>query len=104
MMYGVWAMRRTNIYLSDEQLEVLRRLGERRGQPVSVLIREALDAWMEGQGVRVLHEDEWERRFGTLLERRAKVARSLEASPDEVERDVTRAIRDVRRMRAARRR
>lgn len=97
-------MRRTNIYLPDEQLEALRRLGEGRGEPVSVLVREALTSWLGTQGVRVLAEDEWERRFRALLARRRKIAGEARISEDTVERDVALTLREVRRARAARRR
>jgi hypothetical protein len=97
-------MQRTNIYLSDEQLELLRRLSERRGQPVAVLVREALDHWLREQGARPIPRDEWERRFDALLSRRDDVAGRLDISEEEVERDVMEAVREVRRARAARRR
>jgi hypothetical protein len=98
MVYST--MRRTNIYLADEQLTALRRLGERRGASVAVLIREAVDAWLASQGVRGLTEDEWERRFGSLLARRREAATTTSA--DVVEREVARAVSEVRRARAAR--
>jgi len=96
-------MRRTNIYLSDDQLDVLRRLGEQRGQPVSELVREALDVWLQVQGVQVLSEDEWEQRFQSLLSRRQAIAEELTPSMEHVEGDVAAAIRQVRRPGAARR-
>ena len=97
-------MKRTNIYLDDEQLELLRGLGERRGVPVAVLVREAVDAWLEEQGARRLPEDERVRRFDALLRRRDEIWRELDVSEEEVEREVAEAIREVRRTRAARRR
>jgi predicted DNA-binding protein len=97
-------MQRTNIYLSDEQLELLRRLSERRGEPVAVLVREALDQWLRDQGARPIQRDEWERRFDALLRRRDEVARRLDVSEEDVGRDVMEAVREVRRARAARRR
>lgn len=97
-------MKRTNIYLDDEQLELLRGLGERRGEPVASLVREAVDAWLEAQGARRLPEDEWERRFDALLERRRRIAEEGGFDEAEVERDVMQAVREVRRARAARRR
>jgi hypothetical protein len=97
-------MQRTNIYLSEEQLEALRRVAERRGEPVAQLVREAVDAWLGSQKVRPIPEEEWRRRFGELLERRTKLAREHGWTEEEVERDVTAAVREVRRARAARRR
>lgn len=97
-------MRRTNIYLPDDRLRVLRQLGEERGAPVSVLVREAIDAWLERLGARVVGEDEWQQRFDALLARRRKVAARLKPRQQAVDRDVARAIQEVRRGRAAARR
>jgi hypothetical protein len=97
-------MKRTNIYLDDEQLELLRRLGERRGEPVAVLVREAVDSWLSAQGARRVPEDEWQRRFEALLERRDRIADESGFDEAQVEQDVMAAVREVRRARAARRR
>ena len=61
-------------------------------------------AWLRAKRVRVVAEDEWRRRFRSLLQRRRKVAASLKLGEDEVQADVARAIADVRRTRTARRR
>ncbi|MDQ2911465.1 MAG: ribbon-helix-helix domain-containing protein [Actinomycetota bacterium] len=97
-------MERTNVYLPEEQLKNLRSLGRRRGVPVAALIREALETWLEGQGVRPISDDEWQRRFESLLVRRRRTAKEQDFSADDVERDVAAAIREVRRTRTARRR
>lgn len=96
-------MKRTNIYLDDEQLELLRGLGEQRGEPVAVLVREAVDSWLEAQGARRIPADERQRRFEALLRRRDRIWSELGVSEEEVERDVAEAIREVRKARAARR-
>jgi predicted transcriptional regulator len=103
-MYDVWTMQRTNIYLSDDQLDALRRVGESRDVPVASLVREAIDDWLERQGVRPVPEDEWRRRFEALLRRRDTIAKERGFTEEEVERDVMEAVREVRRARAARRR
>ena len=100
----VYMVRRTNVYLSDGQLATLRRLAVLRGESAAALIRRAIDEWLEQQGVRDIAEDEWERRFDALLARRSTAAKDLDVRPDEVERDVIEAVREVRRARAARRR
>lgn len=97
-------MKRTNIYLDDQQLELLRGLGEARGEPVAALVREAVDTWLSAQGARRVSPDEWERRFDALLRRRDHIAKAHDFSEEEVERDVMEAIREVRKARAARRR
>jgi hypothetical protein len=79
-------------------------LGERRGQPVAELVRDAVDAWLESQGVRVVDEDEWKSRFEQLVARRRQIAEEREWSTEQVERDVSLAIAEARRTRRARRR
>lgn len=70
---NVW-VQRTNVYLEDQQLAMLRQLGAQRGEPVAGLVREAVDEWLERRGVRPVNEDEWQRRFTALLDRRAAIA------------------------------
>lgn len=96
-------MKRTNIYLDDGQLDTLRRLGERRGQPVAAMIREAVDAWLATQGARPIPRDEWEHRFDAILKRRPKDGSQRQPSEDEVMRDVMVAVEEVRKARSARR-
>lgn len=103
-MYDVCTIRRTNVYLSDEQLDTLRRVGALRGRPVAELVREAVDSWLAAQGVRTIPADEWERRFDALLERRRSLAEAKVFDEAAVERDVMEAVRQVRKARAARRR
>lgn len=97
-------MKRTNIYLSDEQLRLLRRLSESKARPVASLVRDALASWLEGQGVRAIPEDEWRARFDALLGHRRQVAATHKFDDDELARDVKRAVREVRGARPARRR
>ena len=95
-MYDAWAMRRTNIYLDERELTALRQLGTRRGQPVAALVRQAIDAWLADQGVRVLSEDEWAARFGELLARRRPIATARGFGVAAVTADVDRAVAEVR--------
>lgn len=97
-------MQRTNIYLDERQLAGLRGVAQRRGRPVAELVRDAVDAWLEAQGVAVVPEDEWQRRFDELLTRRRERDRTSRPKPEAVDRDVQAAVREVRRARAARRR
>lgn len=96
-------MIRTNIYLGERQLDVLREIGGARNRPVAELVREAVDAWLSTQGVKVIGEDEWQQRFDSLMSRRAIVAGASGFSEKAVVSDVNRAVRQVRRARAARR-
>lgn len=100
----VYSVKRTNIYLPDDQLSLLRRVSESRGRPVAELVRDAVDSWLVAQGVRQIPEDEWQTRFEALLGRRRKVAQRGGFAEDAVMRDVTAAARVVRRSRPARRR
>ena len=93
-------MRRTNIYVTDRQASLLRRIGESRGKPVAELVREAVDAWLTAQGAREIAPDEWEQRFGSLLEERRRIAKAERFSAAEIERDALAAVREVRRRRA----
>lgn len=102
-MYDVETMKRTNIYLHDGQLDMLRELGERRGQPVAAMIREAVDAWLEAQGAGPIPRDEWERRFDAILKRRQTSATERQPSEADVERDVILAVHAVRKARSTRR-
>jgi Ribbon-helix-helix domain len=97
-------MRRTNVYLEERQLDLLRGLSGQSGRPVAELVREAVDSWLEAQGARQVPPDEWEERFDALLGRRARIAKERAYDPAEVERDVMDAVREVRRATAARRR
>jgi hypothetical protein len=95
-MYDVWRMRRTNIYLDDRQLDVLRRLSDDRGQPVAALVREAVDVWLAAQGAQPVGPDEWVRRFDALLERRRALATAHGFDAETVDRDVLDAVRETR--------
>ena len=97
-------MNRTNIYLSDDQLQALRALSEQRDESVAELVRTALDEWLRSQGVKVIDTTEWDRRFQALVARRRGAAATAELSTEDVQRDVDRAVREVRRRRPAGRR
>lgn len=103
MVYGV-CMRRTNIYLAERQLGLLRKVSEDRGRPVAELVRDAVDSWLAAEGVREIPEDEWQARFDALVTRRGGIAEREGFAEEQVQRDVNAAVREVRRTRAARRR
>jgi hypothetical protein len=100
----VYVMRRTNIYLDDADLQALRSVGDMQNRPVAELVREAVAEWLEKHGVQRVGDDEWQRRLGELLDERRAIAKAADWDPDEVDRDVFEAIREVREARAARRR
>jgi len=92
-------MRRTNIYLDDAQLKSLRTLGQRRGEPVAHLVRDAVTEYLAAQGVAPLTADEWEARFDALLARRRRVANRRQFDESAVQRDVNLAVEEVRHRR-----
>jgi len=104
MVYDVCTMERTNIYLADREVAALRMLSRRTGRPVAALVREAVDAWLDAQGVHVVAEDEWTRRFAELLGRRGRLAVAEGWTEEGIAPDVARAVSEVRRSRAAGRR
>jgi hypothetical protein len=94
-------MERTNIYLDDREIAALRLLSRRTGRPVAVLVREAVDAWLDAQGVTAIEPDDWSRRFDELLGRRGRLAAAEGWTDEQVAPDVARAVAEVRRSRAA---
>ncbi|HEV3376274.1 MAG TPA: CopG family transcriptional regulator [Thermoleophilaceae bacterium] len=94
-------MRRTNIYLSDAQLARLRGAADSRGSTVAAVVREAVEEWLERNGVRAVEADEWSRRFDALLSQRESAADSEDWTQEDVDRDVAEAVAEVRRARAA---
>src|SRR5215217_6638379 len=54
-----------------------------------------------GAGGSDLSDDEWQRRFEALLDRRDRLAEERGFGEEQVERDVKAAVREVRRTRAA---
>jgi hypothetical protein len=103
-VYDVCIMERTNIYLDEQEVAALRMLSRRTGRPVAALVREAVDAWLDARGVRVISEDEWTRRFAELLGRRGRLAAAEGWSEEQVAPAIARAVAEVRRSRAAGRR
>lgn len=90
----MYVVQRTNIYLEDRQLSVLRRLGEQEGRSVAELVRAAVDDFLRARGATLIEPDEWQARFDRLLARRS--ARPQPTDPTQVERDVAGAVREVR--------
>jgi enoyl reductase-like protein len=92
-------MRRTNIYLDDDQLRALKHLAVEEGQSVADLVRRAVDLYLTQR----LTDDDWRGRFDDLLTRvRARVPAA--ATPDEIEVDITAAREEVREAHHAARR
>lgn len=71
MMYNLYIMRRTQIYLDEDQVRELGRRAEVRGTTASKMIREAIDQYLAGS------DDESER----LARYRAAIEESFGAAP-----------------------
>ena len=87
-------MRRTNIYLDEEKLRVLRHLSVLEGgkSSVSDLVRQAVDEFL---AVRLAKQDVWGQRLDRLVTRvRDRIPSGLSA--DDIESDITAASEEVR--------
>lgn len=105
-------MKRTNIYLDEDQARLLRHLAIEEGRSFTDLVREALNAYLAGRGLastsriigprRSVPPDEWRSRFAEALSHvRAHAPEDIEA--DEIEAAITIARDEVRQERAERR-
>lgn len=105
-------MKRTNIYLDEEQARLLRHLAVDEGRSFTDLVREALNAYLAQRGLastsrvigprRSVPSDEWRSRFTDALSRiRANAPEGLDA--DEIESEITAAREEVRHERMGRR-
>jgi len=84
-------VRRTNIFLAEEQLDGLRTLAALRGESVATVVRDAVDRYLEQQ----LDREEVISRLDNALARLgARVPTAIDAS--EIERDITLAREEVR--------
>jgi len=92
-------VRRTNIYLDDEQLRALKHLAAEEQASVADLVRKAIDAYL---APRFSNGKDWSRRFDDLVERiQQRVPAGV--TPREIEADITAARTEVREARQARR-
>jgi len=94
-------MRRTNVYLPDDKIAVLRHLAatEGRGSSVSDLIRQAIDQFLAG---KLASGAPWGQRLDGLIDRvRDQLPAGVAA--EEIEADVTAARAEVKQARARRR-
>jgi len=105
-------VKRTNVYLDEEQARLLRHLAIEEGRSFTDLVREALNGYLAQRGLtsqspvfgprRAIASDEWRSRFAEALERlRASAPTDLPA--DAIEAEITAAREEVRRKRAERR-
>src|SRR5262245_51961804 len=97
-------MKRTNIYLDEAQLDRLTRYARSRGLATAEAVREAVEEYLVARDVKAVAGDEWQRRLDALGERRGHAAKDAGWTQDEVDRDVSAAVDEVRGGKRARRR
>ena len=86
-------MKRTNIYLEEEQLRLLKHIAVEEGLSFTELVRRALQHFLESYGHP--KPDEWNRRLDSLLTR--VEGRTRAYSPEEIEADETAASEEQRK-------
>ena len=94
-------MRRTNIYLEEDQLRVLKHIAVEEGRSFTELVRQALREFIAGYDRKTKHgpsTDEWSRRIENLLTRVRR--RSSAFPPEEIEADITAASQESHRHRS----
>ena len=85
-------MQRTNIYLDEDQLRLLKHLAAEENKPVADFVRRAVDQFLRR---RLENDGTWQSDMTALIGRvRSRV--SPEIDPDGIERDIREARHDVR--------
>jgi Ribbon-helix-helix protein, copG family. len=100
-MRGVCAMKRTNIYLEEEETRLLKHIAVEEGCSFTALVRQALQEFLERRQrktKRTAPTNEWNRRLANLLARVRQ--RTSGFSPEEIETDITAAAKELRRRRS----
>lgn len=90
-------MQRTNIYLSEDQLRLLKHLAAEDHQSVATLVRQAVDSYLSE---RLTDDEAWNQRLTQALAHlRGRIPAAI--TPEKIEADITAARQEYR---AARRR
>jgi len=93
--FDVTTLRRTNIYLQDEQVQALKLLAASSDRSVAEHVREAVDAYLDHR----MSDQAWRDRFAQVVDR---FRRDLPDVPaEEIEADITIAREEVRASRRA---
>lgn len=106
-------MKRTNVYLDEEQARLLRHLAVDENRSFTDIVREALNDYLDRRGLqsrsrvigpkRALPDMGWRDQFEAVLARiRSGAPEGI--APEEIERAITAARAEVREARNARRR
>lgn len=93
-------MKRTNVYLEDDQLRLLKHIAVEENRSFTDLVRQALQEFLERYQQKTHPApavNEWQRRLDRLL---AQVhERTAAFSAEEIEADITAASEESRRQR-----
>ena len=107
MMYNNITMKRTSIYLEEEELKLLKHLAIEEDSSLAELVRRAIRWYLATAAGRTklapekLSDEEWSKRLESLL---AKTRSRLpKVPPEEIEAEITAAREEVREARAKRR-
>ncbi len=65
MVYGVYTMKRKQIYIEEEQERAIKRIARERGVPEAVIIREAMDSYLSEERAPYDANNEGEGILGT---------------------------------------
>ena len=85
-------MQRTNIYLDEDQLRLLKHLAAEENRPVADFVRQAVDPCLRSR----LENDVTSHIDMTALIERVRSRVSPAIDPDQIERDIREARHDVR--------
>jgi len=86
-------VRRTNIYMDEDQLVMLKFLALQQGQTVAELVRTAVNQLLSEQ---LKNEDKWKTQFNGLINRvRSRIPDNL--SSEEIEKDITQAKKEQKK-------
>jgi hypothetical protein len=94
------SLRRTNIYLEDDQLNALKVVAATRGSSLATVVRDAVDAYLRDQ---LIEDLAWRTEFEHLLNR-VQARLDPPITPEEIEADITEAREEGRQIHRASRR
>ena len=96
---GVWptwqggnCTRRTNIYLDEDQLRLLKHLAAEDNKPMADLVRQVVEQFLR---IRLENRGIWQNDMTALIERvRSRMSPAID--PDKIEREIREARHEVR--------
>lgn len=90
-------MRRTNIYLEEDQLQALKHLAAQQDQSLAAVVRDAVDIYVTE---RIIDDAAWSERLEQLLKSvQSRIPSDI--TPEQIEADITAESEELRRERIA---